>query len=163
MSHIDSEFLACINCLHTWCYRCAYHEYFLQSDNPPYQAIKTCRYCSTRFTAEQIDYFLGALNWGITHSYWDWCPATTVQLYQNFSVITAGSHSAIPVSWKHISLNTTEKKTYQHRVQSVLRPSTRRNSGNWGYRSWNTGTQKTPYRITKLSKPTENVRKILLL
>ena len=100
MSHIELEFLTCSNCQHRWCYRCAYHDYFLQSEQPPYQAIKSCKYCSTSFTTDQVDYFLRALNWGIRHSYWDWCPADIARTYLSSIATTATNPSATPAYWK---------------------------------------------------------------
>ena len=163
MSHIELEFLTCSNCLHIWCYRCAYHEYFLQSENPPYQAIKSCKNCSQRFTTDQIDYFLRALNWGIRHSYWDWCPAITVRIYLNSSVTTAERPSAILACWKPTSLDTTRKWTYRTCVPSVLNSSAQRSFGNYEFKSWNTGIRKTQHEVTPSTEPSGNVRKVLRL
>ena len=166
MSHINSEFLTCILCSHTWCYRCAYHKYFLQPEKPPCRAIQSCRYCSLPFTDEQTDFSkstqLGnqAYILGLTASGW---PVNTAYRCRNSSALTVGYHFAIPVSWKLTSLTTPETRTYQHLVPSVHRPSPKGTFGNYDYRNWSIGTLRTQQEETPQIEHTVNVRRILPL
>ena len=80
------------------------------------------------------------------------CPADSARTYLSSIATAVTNLSAILAYSRHTSLNTIGQWTYPKFAPSARKSLTRRNCGNWEFRSWNIGTQRTQPEATPSSQ-----------